>query len=153
MSTPIKEQIEAKLREARIARDERARNVIGMLKSKVMVELKSGSGATETDELWLDNIRSYAKQLRKALPEYEKAGERGIPLLEEAKFEIEFCEQFLPRKLDEAATEAIVRAAAAIHGISGPKMIGKLLGLVLKDHKDELDGDLLRQVAQRVLAG
>ena len=153
MTTPIKEQIEAKLREARIARDERARNVIGMLKSKVMVELKSGSGATETDELWLDNIRSYAKQLRKALPEYEKAGERGIPLLEEAKFEIEFCEQFLPRKLDEAATEAIVRAAAAIHGISGPKMIGKLLGLVLKDHKDELDGDLLRQVAQRVLAG
>ena len=153
MTTPIKEQIEAKLRAARIARDERARNVIGMLKSKVMVELKSGSGATETDELWLDNIRSYAKQLRKALPEYEKAGERGIPLLEEAKFEIEFCEQFLPRKLDEAATEAIVRAAAAIHGISGPKMIGKLLGLVLKDHKDELDGDLLRQVAQRVLAG
>ena len=153
MATPIKEQIEAKLKEARIARDERARNVIGMLKSKVMVELKSGSGATETDELWLDNIRSYAKQLRKALPEYEKAGERGIPLLEEAKFEIEFCEQFLPRKLDEAATEAIVRAAAATHGISGPKMIGKLLGLVLKDHKDELDGDLLRQVAQRVLAG
>jgi hypothetical protein len=32
-------------------------------------------------------------------------------------------------------------------------MIGKLLGLVLKDHKDDIDGDLLRQVAQRVLAG
>jgi uncharacterized protein YqeY len=113
MTTPIKEQIEAKLREARIARDERARNVIGMLKSKVMVELKSGSGATETDELWLDTIiRSYAKQVRKALPEYEKAGERGLELLDEAKFEIEFCEQFLPRKLDEAATEAIVREVA-----------------------------------------
>jgi len=153
MTTPIKEQIEAKLKEARIARDERARNVIGMLKSKVMLELKSGSGASETDELWLDNIRSYAKQLRKALPEYEKAGERGIPLLEEAKYEIEFCEQFLPKKLDEAATEAIVREVAAAQGITGPKMIGKLLGLVLKDHKDELDGDLLRQVAQRVLAG
>ena len=153
MTTPIKEQIEAKLKEARIARDERARNVIGMLKSKVMVELKSGSGATETDELWLDNIKSYAKQLRKALPEYEKAGERGIPLLEEAKFEIEFCEQFLPKKLDEAATEAIVREVAAAQGITGPKMIGKLLGLVLKDHKEDIDGDLLRQVAQRVLAG
>jgi hypothetical protein len=153
MTTPIKEQIEAKLKEARIARDERARNVIGMLKSKVMVELKSGSGATETDELWLNTIKSYSKQVRKALPEYEKAGERGIPLLEEAQFEIEFCEQFLPKKLDEAATEAIVREVAAAQGITGPKMIGKLLGLVLKDHKDELDGDLLRQVAQRVLAG
>ena len=153
MTTPIKEQIEAKLREARIARDERARNVIGMLKSKVMVELKSGAGATETDELWLDTIKAYAKQMRKALPDYEKAGDRGVELLEEAKYEIEFCEQFLPRKLDEAATVAIVREVAATHGISGPKMIGKLLGLVLKDHKDQIDGDLLRQVAQRELAG
>jgi uncharacterized protein YqeY len=153
MTTPIKEQIEAKLKEARIARDERARNVIGMLKSKVLLEIKSGSGATETDELWLNTIKSYAKQVRKAVPEYEKAGERGLELLDEAKFEIEFCEQFLPKKLDEAATEAIVREVAAAQGITGPKMIGKLLGLVLKDHKDDLDGDLLRQVAQRVLAG
>ena len=153
MSTPIKEQIEAKLREARIARDERAKNVIGMLKSKVMNELKSGSGALENDELWLTTITSYAKQVRKAIPEYEKAGERGLELIDEAKFEIDFCEQFLPKKLDEAATEAIVREVAAAQGISGPKMIGKLLGLVLKDHKDDIDGDLLRQVAQRVLAG
>jgi hypothetical protein len=32
-------------------------------------------------------------------------------------------------------------------------MIGKLVGLVMKSHKDDVDGDLLRQVAQRVLAG
>ena len=153
MTTPIKEQIEAKLREARIGRDERTRNVIGMLKSKVMVELKSGSGATETDELWLNTLKAYAKQFRKALPEYEKAGERGIPLLEEAKFEIEFCENFLPKKLDEAATLVIVREAIATHGINSPKMIGKLLGLVLKDHKEDVDGDLLRQIAHRELGG
>ena len=81
MTTPIKEQIEAKLREARIARDERAKNVIGMLKSKVLNEIKSGSGAVENDELWLATITSYAKQVRKAIPEYEKAGERGLPTL------------------------------------------------------------------------
>jgi hypothetical protein len=152
MATPIKEQIEAKLREARVARDERAKNVIGMLKSKVLNELKSGSGVEETDQLWLDTIKSYAKQMRKALPDYEKAGERGTDLLNEAKWEIEFCEQFLPKKLDEAATEAIVREVAAANNITGAKMIGKLTGLVMKDHKDAVDGDTLRQVAQRVLA-
>ncbi len=150
MTTPIKEQIEAKLRAARIARDERAKNVIGMLKSKVLLEIKSGSGATETDELWLATITSYAKQVRKAIPEYEKAGDRGAELLSEARFEVEFCEQFLPKKLDAAATEAIVREVAAANGIAGPKMMGKLVGLVLKDHKDEIDGDLLRQTAERV---
>lgn len=152
MSTPIKEQIEAKLKEARVARDERAKNVIGMLKSKVLNELKSGSGAQETDELWLAQIQSYAKQMRKALPEYESAGERGAPLLEEARYEIEFCEQFLPKKLGEAETEAIVRQVATANNITGPKLIGKLVGLVMKDHKESIDGDTLRQVAQRVLA-
>ena len=152
MSTPIKEQIEAKLREARIARDERAKNVIGMLKSKVMNELKSGSGALENDELWLTTITSYAKQVRKAIPEYEKAGERGLEMIDEARFELSFCEQFLPKKLDAAATEAIVREVAGANAIKDPKMIGKLVGLVMKSHKDDLDGDLLRQIAQRVLA-
>ena len=152
MSTPIKEQIEAKLRDARIARDERAKNVIGMLKSKVLNEIKSGSGAVENDELWLATITSYAKQVRKAIPEYEKAGERGLEMIDEARFELAFCEQFLPRKLGAAETEAIVRELAAANAIKDPKMIGKLVGLVMKSHKDDLDGDLLRQIAQRVLA-
>lgn len=152
MTTPLKEQIEAKLKEARIARDDRAKNVIGMLKSKVLNEIKSGSGAQENDELWLATIQSYAKQVRKAIPEYEKAGERGTDLLSEARYEIEFCEQFLPKKLDEAETEAIVRQVASANNITGAKMIGKLVGLVMKDHKDSVDGDTLRQVAQRVLA-
>ncbi len=152
MTTPIKEQIEAKLRDARVARDERAKNVIGMLKSKVLNELKSGSGAQENDELWLATLTSYAKQMRKAIPEYEKAGERGAEMIEEARYEIAICEQFMPTKLDEAATEKIVREVIAANGISGAKMLGKLVGLVMKSHKDEIDGDTLRQVATRVLA-
>jgi uncharacterized protein YqeY len=149
----IKEQIEAKLKEARIARDDRSKNVIGMLKSKVLNELKSGSGVTETDALWHETVQAYAKQVRKSIPELEKAGERGADLVAEARFELEFCEQFLPKKLDEAATEALVREAAAANNITDPRQLGKLVGLVMKAHKDDVDGDLLRQIATRVLAG
>jgi uncharacterized protein len=152
MQQTIKEQIEARLKAARIARDERTKNVIGMLKSKVLLELKSGSGVAETDELWLEHIKSYAKQVRKSIPELEKAGERGNDLVAEARFELAFCEDFLPKKLDEAATEAIVREVATANNITDPKQIGKLSGLVMKSHKDDIDGDLLRQVATRVLA-
>lgn len=151
--TSIKEQIDAKLKEARINRDEAAKNVIGMLKSKVLLELKSGSGVTETDQLWLDTLSAYAKQVRKSIPELEKAGERGAGLVAEARYELTFCEQFLPKKLDEAATEALVREVVAANNITDAKQIGKLVGLVMKTHKEDVDGDLLRQVAQRVLAG
>lgn len=153
MQQSIKERIEAKLMEARRGRDERTKNVIGMLKSKILLELKSGSGATETDELWLEHIKSYAKQVGKSIPELEKAGDRGNDLVEEAKFELAFCEQFLPKKLDEAATEAIVREIVAANAITDRKQMGKLIGLVMKSHKEDVDGDLLRRVAERVLAG
>jgi uncharacterized protein YqeY len=123
-----------------------------MLKNKVLTELKSGTGVVESDELWLAVIGNYAKQVQKAIPEFEKAGERGTEALEEARFELAYCQQFLPTKLDEAATEALVRKLVAEHGIEGPKQMGKLMGLLMKDHKDQLDGAIAKTVAQRVLS-
>lgn len=149
---PIREEIDARLRQARRDRDERTLNVIGLLKNKVLTELKSGSKRLEDDDLWREVLGGYVKQVKKAIPEYEKAGERGAEALQEARFEVEFCEQFLPKKLDEAQTEALVRKIASDHGIDDPKMMGKLMGLLMKDHKDEIDGALARQIAQRVLS-
>ncbi len=149
----IRDTIKAKFRRARLDRDEPTKNVINMLKNKVLMELKSGSGVEETDELWLRTIKSYAKQMGKAIAEYEKAGERGDALKAEAQFELDFCNEFLPKKLDEAATEKLVRDLVAEHGIDSPKQMGKLMGLVMKSHRDQVDGGLVRKVASRVLAG
>jgi uncharacterized protein len=147
----IKDEIETRQRQARRDRDERTLNVIGLLKNKVLLELKSGSGATEDDVLWRQVLESYAKGVKKAMPEFEKAGERGVEALDEARFELRFCESFLPSKLDEAGTEALVRKLATEHGITKKAEIGKLMGLLMKGHKDEIDGALARTVAQRVL--
>lgn len=146
----IKEQIEAAFRKARLERDEATKNVIGMLKNKVLVELKSGSGAVEDDALWLRNIEAYAKQLKKALAEFEGLGERAAAQIAETKFELEFCERFMPKRLDAAATEALVRKIAGEAGISDPKQKGKLMGLIMKGHKDEVDGDLVKAAVDRV---
>ncbi len=147
----IRDEIDAKLRQARIDKDERTRNVIGMLKNKVLLELKSGKGRTEDDELWKETLAAYVKQLQKSLPEFDKAGERGAEAKAEAEFELQFCSQFLPSKLDEAATEAIVRKIAADNGITSAREMGKLMGLVMKGHKDEVDGAIVKKVAAKVL--
>jgi uncharacterized protein len=149
----IREELEARLKQARRERDERTKNVIAMLKNKVLTELKSGSGRQEDEALWNEMLASYAKQLRKALVELEKAGERGAEAREETRFELAFCEAFLPQKLDEAGTEALVRKVATEHGISDPKGLGKLMGILMKEHRETIDGQLARVVASRVLGG
>ena len=70
------------------------------------------------------------------------------------EFEIRFCEQFLPQKLDEAATETLVRGLVAQHGLAGQgaKATGKLMGLLMKEHKDSVDSEIAKGVVQRVLA-
>lgn len=149
----IRDEIDTRLRQARRDRDEKTLNVIGMIKNKVLMELKSGSGATETDELWKSILAAYAKQLRKSIPEFEKVGERGKEALAEVEFELGFVEQFLPAKLDEAATEALVRRLVDENGLAGQgaKATGRLMGLLMKQHKDEIDGEIAKTVVARVL--
>ena len=148
----IKAQIDKAFRKARLERDEPRKVVIGMLKSKVLLELKSGSGAVENDELWLSVITAYAKQSRKTIAELEGLGDKAADALAEARFELAFCEDFLPKKLDAEATDALVRKLAADNNITDKKQMGRLMGLLMKNHKDEIDGDLARKAAESVLS-
>lgn len=148
----IKGQIDKAFRKARLARDEQTKTVIGMLKSKVLNVLKSGAGAEENDELWLKTIAAYAKQCRKTIAELEGLGDKAGEALAETRFELEFCEQYLPKKLDAAATEALVRKLAEDNGITAKKQMGRLMGLIMKSHRDEVDGDLARKAAEAVLS-
>jgi uncharacterized protein len=151
-SDGVKARIDKAFRKARLERDEPTKLVIGMIKNRVLMELKSGSGVEESDELWLQNVTGYAKQVRKTIAELEPLGERAAEALAEARFELGFCEQFLPTKLDAAATQALVRKLAQEHGITDKKQIGRLIGLIMKHHRDEVDGDLVRQAAEQILA-
>lgn len=147
----IREQIDTRFKQARRERDDPTKTVIGMLKNKVLMELKSGSERQEDDALWMEVITSYAKQLRKSIAEFEKLGERGAEAKADAEFELGFCDSFLPKKLDEAATETLIRQIVAEQNISSPKQMGKLMGVLMKSHRDEIDGELARTVAQKVL--
>lgn len=147
----IKAQIDKAFRKARLEKDERTRNVISMIKNKVLTELKSGSDVVEDDALWLRCITQYDKQVRKTIAELEGLGDSASEALDEARFEDEFCAQFLPKKLDAEATEALVRKLASDNGITEKKQMGRLMGLVMKHHRDEVEGDHARKAAEKIL--
>ena len=92
------------------ARDTQTADVVRMLKTKVQERrtAKGFAGAVD-DALVLDVISAYRKLLQKALAEYEKVGERGAGQAAQLRFEIEFCERYLPETMDDAAVRALVR--------------------------------------------
>jgi uncharacterized protein YqeY len=148
----IRERIDAAFKQARLDKDLPTKNVIGMLKTDVLKQLKSGKVTEETDALWIQITGAYAKKLKKSIEQFETLGERGAQLLSEAQFELGFCEQFLPKKMDEAATRSLVESIIEENGIADIKQMGRLMGAVMKSHKDDVDAGLVQRIARELLS-
>jgi uncharacterized protein len=134
------------------AKDTRTADVVRMLKSR-LTERRTSKGFTGQvdDALVLEVIGAYRKSLQKALPDYEKAGERGQAQAAQLRFEIEFCERFLPRGLDDAALRALVRERLGALGVTDAKQVGRVVGDVMKTHKGQVEAGDVKRVAEELL--
>jgi uncharacterized protein YqeY len=134
------------------AKDGRTADVVRMLKTRIQERRTAkGFAGTVDDALVLDVIAAYRKLLQKALAEYEKAGERGAAQAAQLRFEIEFCERFLPRAMDDAAVRTLVRERIAALGISDPKQAGRLVGDIMKTHKGQVEAGDVKRIAEELL--
>lgn len=150
----IKEEFATELKDAMKSRDARRRDVIRMIETEVTFARSApGFSGEVDDELYRRVIASYRKKMEKAKAEFEDAGERGAAMAEKLGWEVEYLSRWLPKKLGEAATSQLVEAAIAELGVSGdPKAAGRVIGLIMKVHKDEVDGALVNRLVAAALS-
>ena len=148
----LEDTLSETLRQAMKGHDGRTAAVVRMLKTKLMERrtAKGFSGSVD-DALVVDVIAAYRKQLQKALAELEKAGERGAAQAADLRFEVAFCERYLPRGLDETTLRALVHDRARALGISDPKQVGRLVGDVMKSHKGQVEAADVKRIAEELL--
>ncbi len=150
----IEQQLTDTLTRAIKDKDSQIANVVRMLKTKLQERRTAkGFSGTVDDALVLDVVGAYRKQMQKAVAEYEKVGERGAAQIAQLRFEIEFCERFLPRGMDEAALRALVRERLTVLAITDPKQVGRLVGDVMKSHKGQVEAADVKRVAEDILGG
>jgi len=94
----LEQQLTETLTQAIKGKDARTADVVRMIKSR-LGERRTAKGFSGTvdDALVLDVIGVYRKQLQKALVEFEKVGERGAAHAAQLRFELEFCDRYLPK--------------------------------------------------------
>ena len=150
----IEQELSDTLSRAIKDKDAPTANVVRMLKTKLQERrtAKGFSGAVD-DALLVDVIGAYRKQLQKALAEFEKVGERGAAQAAQLRFEIDFCERWLPRGMDETTLRALVRERLAALGIADAKQVGRLVGDVMKTHKGQVEAGDVKRVAEEQLKG
>lgn len=151
----IKDQLAEELRDAMRAKDVRRRDVIRQVTTEMKVAASApGYSGGETDELYQQVIGSYVKRMQKSAEEYRDLGERGAAMADKLEFEVEYLSRYLPQRLDEPATRALVHQAIAELGVAGdPKAAGRVIGSIMKAHRDEVDGGMVNRLVNEALGG
>jgi hypothetical protein len=151
---PLEQQLNDTLKQSMRDKDQRTSDVVRMLKTKIMERRTSKGFTGEVDDaLITDVIAAYRKQMQKALEEFEKIGEKGQEQAAELRFEIQFCERFLPKGMDEAALKALVQERITALGVSDVKQVGKLVGDIMKSHKGLVEAGDVKRIAESLLTG
>lgn len=141
------ERIEQDFKEAMKARDEFRVSVFRMmrmsLKNKqidLMHEL--------TEEEAIAVLKTMVKQYQDALSDFQNAGR--MDLIEKQQKEIDAVSVYLPAKMPVDELEKLVAGAVAGMGVAD---MGKAMGIAMKAVDGRADGNEVRAIVQRLLAG
>lgn len=149
----IQQELRDELKSAMRERDQARLDVLRQIETEVAnARTAPGFAGQVDDALYLEVVAAYVKKMQKALLEYAKAGERGKELGDKLAYEVAYLSRWLPRKLDEAATRALVRQAIDELGVADARQAGRVIGHVMKSHRDEVDGGLVKRLAAELLA-
>ncbi|MEZ4317418.1 MAG: GatB/YqeY domain-containing protein [Myxococcota bacterium] len=143
------ETVSEELKNAMRARDKVRTQGLRNIRAAFIEALKEDGAESLPDAKAEEILRKLAKQRKESIEAYEGGGRPE--LADEERAELAVIEAFLPQLADEAQTRAWVEAAIAKTGASAPSDMGKVMGLLMKDHKAVLDGKLANQIVRELL--
>lgn len=142
----LKEQIEADIKKAMLARDKDDLRALRSIKSMIMLAgTEKGAAPELTEDAENKLLMKAAKQRKDAAAIYQEQGRNDLAGIELA--ELEIINRYLPQPLSSAelkdALEKIIRET----GASGPGDIGKVMGQATRQLAGKADG---KQIAEQV---
>ena len=142
-------RIESAMRDSMRARDDQRTQTLRMVMAAAH-NLKIARGAELSDDDVVDVLTKQVKQRRESIVAFRDAGREERAAAEEAEAAI--LAEFLPQQLTDAEVEALVRAAIAESGASGPGDLGRVMGRLSAQTRGRADGRMVSDTVRRLLA-
>ena len=146
----ISDDVTSQIKDAMKAKDATRLATLRSMRTAFLNEMKKDGSESLDDAVCEKLLRRLEKQHKESIEAFTNAGRGELAANEQA--ELEILQEFLPSLADEAQTREWVVAAIAESGATGPKDIGKVMGVLMKAHKADLDGNLTREIVQELLA-
>jgi len=147
----LKQRIETEIKSAMIAKDKVRLTALRAIKSLILLEeTKEGYSGTFSEEEELKLLTKAAKQRKDSAEIYEK--QNRADLLEVELAELAVIQEFLPKALSEAELIQAIQTIIDTSGASGPKDMGKVMGLASKELAGKADGKAIAEQVKALLS-
>jgi uncharacterized protein YqeY len=147
----LKTQIEADIKKAMLAKDKDELRALRAIKSMILLaETESGAKAEldEADEMKL--LTKAMKQRKESAETYRTQNRADLAEIEEAEMAV--IGRYLPQMLSEAELEKAITDIISSVGATGPKDMGKVMGVASKQLAGKADGKAISELVKRKLA-
>ena len=145
----MRDELQADLKAAMIARDELKKTTLSGLKSAIKyAEIDAGHEFNDDEIIKL--LMKEAKKRRESIELYKQGGNQESADKEAA--ELEIIEGYLPDAPSEEEVAKAVEAAIASTGASSMQDMGKVMGAVKGQLGDTVDGGLVAKLVKEKLA-
>lgn len=135
----MKEQLMKELKQAMKEKDVLKKGLLQLLIAGIKnEEIKEKCELTKDEQLTV--IKRELKQTKDSLEQAVNADRKDIA--EEQRKKIKILETFLPKFLTESEILEVLKSKGAVKGMNK----GQLIGMVMKEHKSEVDGALVNKV-------
>lgn len=148
----IQTQLAEELQDAIRSNDTNRKNVIRYIETEI-TKARTAKGFTGEvdDSLYQVVIQNFVKQMSKAIPEYQNAGERGKEMVQRLNWEIEYLSQWLPEAPSADDIRELVHEVMEQLGATGTNLsAGQVIGQVMR-RQQGLDGRMVAKIVGEVL--
>ena len=143
------ERVSTEMKVAMKAREAERLKALRGIRAGFITAMKEDGADSLSDDACLAVLRRLSKQRKDSIEAYTSAARPELAAEEQA--ELDVIDTFLPALADEAQTRQWVREAVDATGASSMREMGRVMGHVMKNHRDEVDGNLTKKITQELL--
>lgn len=145
----LKDTIAHDLNDAMRARDETRKSTLRMLTAALKNAEIDARGRPFGDAEAVTVVQKQVKQRRDSIEEFTRANRPD--LAEKERAELAILETYLPLQASREEIETAARRIAAETGASGPRDIGKVMPVLVREFAGKADGRMVNEVVRAIL--
>lgn len=147
----LKEQIDADIKKAMLAKNKEELEALRAIKSLILLaETEKGSAEQISSDTEKKLLMKAAKQRKESADIFQQ--QNRTDLAEKELFQLEVISRYLPKQLSKDEIRNVLANVIKEVGASGPQDMGKVMGVATKRLAGQADGNVISELVKKLLS-